>query len=30
VELHGGTIAATSPPGGGTRIEVRLPATVPS
>jgi two-component system sensor histidine kinase BaeS len=29
VELHGGTIAATSPPGGGTRIEVRLPATVP-
>jgi two-component system sensor histidine kinase BaeS len=29
VELHGGTIAATSPLGGGTRIEVRLPATVP-
>jgi two-component system, OmpR family, sensor histidine kinase BaeS len=25
VELHGGTIAATSPPGQGTRIEVRLP-----
>ncbi|HEX5824930.1 MAG TPA: ATP-binding protein [Candidatus Limnocylindrales bacterium] len=25
VELHGGTIAAVSPPGGGTRIEVRLP-----
>ena len=25
VELHGGTIAATSPTGGGTRIEVRLP-----
>jgi signal transduction histidine kinase len=30
VELHGGSIAATSPPGGGTRIEVRLPAAVPS
>jgi signal transduction histidine kinase len=29
VELHGGTIAATSPPGGGTRIELRLPSTVP-
>jgi len=28
VELHGGTIAATGPPGGGTRIEVRLPAAV--
>ena len=28
VELHGGTIAATSPPGQGTRIEVRLPVTV--
>jgi len=26
VELHGGTIAATSPPGEGTRIVVRLPA----
>jgi two-component system sensor histidine kinase BaeS len=25
VELHGGTIAATSRPGEGTRIEVRLP-----
>ncbi|HEY8987679.1 MAG TPA: ATP-binding protein, partial [Candidatus Limnocylindrales bacterium] len=25
VELHGGTIAATSRPGGGTRIVVRLP-----
>ena len=28
VELHGGTIAATSPPGGGTRIEVHLPVTI--
>jgi two-component system sensor histidine kinase BaeS len=26
VELHGGTIAASSPADGGTRIEVRLPA----
>jgi signal transduction histidine kinase len=26
VELHGGTIAASSPAAGGTRIEVRLPA----
>lgn len=25
VELHGGTIAATSPPGGGTEIVIRLP-----
>jgi len=25
IELHGGTIAASSPAAGGTRIEVRLP-----
>jgi len=27
VERHAGTIACTAPPGGGTRIEVRLPLT---
>ncbi|MDX6573905.1 MAG: two-component system, OmpR family, sensor histidine kinase BaeS, partial [Gaiellales bacterium] len=30
VELHGGTIGAVSRPGGGTRIEVRLPVSRPS
>jgi two-component system sensor histidine kinase BaeS len=25
IELHGGTIAAATPPGGGTEIRIRLP-----
>jgi signal transduction histidine kinase len=29
VELHGGTIEASSPPGGGAEIRIRLP-TEPS
>jgi two-component system sensor histidine kinase BaeS len=30
VELHGGSIVAESPPGGGARIRIRLPTAPPS